>query len=165
MRAATTKRGQSGRVHLLPEPKKRKYRHRTDPEPTHRPKQPKAKTLADYLAAEGGEGTDLERIIRNAAKRLGFRFDAEQWLVQLVVNGSYTVIDFVTFNPKRAVYPQGWQHYERLESYQKDVLQDMELRDNGWFVFRPSYLEIYRDPMLVMQNIIMCLEQPTRRDP
>jgi very-short-patch-repair endonuclease len=164
MLMAPTKRGASGRIHLLPEPKKKKYRYRTEPEPIRRPKQPKAQTLADYLA-QGGEGSDLERIIRNAAKMQGFRFDAEQWVVQLVANGSYTVIDFVTFNPKRAVYPQGWQHYARLDSYQKDMIQDMELRDMGWLVFRPSYLEIYADPLAVINKIILGVEIPAKQDP
>lgn len=122
----------------------------------------KPQTLAEYLMY--GEGTDIERIIRGAARELGFSFDAEQYVVQLSMNGSYTRIDFVTFNPLRAVYPQGKVHYLRLDAYQQDFIQDLELRSMGWKVFRPSYQRIYADPLGVMREIILGIETFTGQD-
>jgi hypothetical protein len=121
-------------------------------------------TLADYLASAGGEGTDLERILDGAAAQLNFEWDAKQYVVPLASTGSYTRIDRVTFHPLRAVYPQGIQHYLRLDAYQTDLLQDLELRSMGWMVFRPSYKDIYRDPLGVMQQIILGLESFTEQD-
>lgn len=125
---------------------------------------PQTQSLAEYWASLPGEGTDLERIIRRAAAELNFQFDAEQFVVPLLVNGSYTRIDFVTFSPLRAVYPQGKQHYLRLDAFQQDMLQDLELRSNGWMVFRHSYRRIYADPLQVMREIILGIETFTGQD-
>jgi very-short-patch-repair endonuclease len=122
----------------------------------------KAQTLAEHLMF--GTGTDIERIIRGAAKELGFHFDAEQYYIPLKSLGTYTVVDFVTFNPRRAVYPQGKQHYLRLDAYQQDFLQDLALRSEGWKVFRPGYKRIYQDPLGVMREIILGIETYTNQD-
>lgn len=122
-------------------------------------------SLADYLAAQGEEGTDIERILDAAAAEFNFQWDAKQYVIPLSVSGTYTRVDRLTWNPKRAVFPQGIMHYLRLNALQTDFLQDLELRDMGFFVFRPSYKQIYRDPMQVMQNIILCLESFSSEDP
>jgi hypothetical protein len=111
-------------------------------------------SLADYLAnqSEFG-GTDIERIADGAAHKLGFRFDAAQYVVQLMSNGSYTVIDRVIFNPLTAVYLDGIQHFLRDYSEQKDLIQDNELKSLGWIVVRIKYTEILTDPIAAIRRV------------
>jgi very-short-patch-repair endonuclease len=123
----------------------------------------KPQTLAESLMYGGG--TDIEQIIRGAARELNFQFDAEQYVIPIDITGSYTIVDFVTFKPRRAVYPQGKQHYLRLDAYQQDFIQDLFLRSEGWMVFRPSWRRIYADPLGVMREIILGIETFTGQDP
>lgn len=99
-------------------------------------------------------GTTLERAVDNAAARLGFEFDAAQVTVPLLSTGYYTVIDRVMYSPLKAVYVDGPQHDLRLDRAQTDLLQDNELRDNGWMVIRLKYLDLTRDPIGTVRQVL-----------
>ena len=99
-------------------------------------------------------GTNLERLVDNAAQMLGFHFDAAQQVVHLTSTGYYTVIDRVIYNPPTAVYIDGIQHELRLENEQTDTLQTYELRDLGWRVFRLKYQDLLTDPLNTVRQVL-----------
>jgi very-short-patch-repair endonuclease len=83
----------------------------------------------------------------NAAAELGYAFDGAQWIVNLVINGSYTVIDRVRFHPRVAVYLDGIQHEIREAADPQDMLQQLDLENQGWIVVRVKDADIKRDPI------------------
>ncbi len=102
-------------------------------------------------------GTTLERAADNAAARLGFSFDAAQWVVPLTINGNYTVIDRVLWHPRTAVYMDGPQHQIRETADPKDMLQDMELRSEKWLVVRITLTEMMRDPIGSIRRVLYAI--------
>jgi very-short-patch-repair endonuclease len=99
-------------------------------------------------------GTTLERAVDNAAARLGFEFDQDQWIVQLPMTGSYTVIDRVRFNPRVAVYIDGIQHDLRADAEAQDFLQKLALEHLGWKVIRLNWKDIMRDPIGTVRGVL-----------
>lgn len=99
-------------------------------------------------------GTTLERAADNAAKMLGWEFDAAQWVVDTVINGSYTVIDRVLFHPRTAVYLDGIQHQIREAADPQDMLQKLDLESQGWIVIRITEVEMRRDPLGSIQQVL-----------
>jgi hypothetical protein len=122
--------------------------------PTFREKKPIS--LAEYLMAGPSKfgGTNLERLADNAAKELGFEFDAAQQVVHLTSTGYYTVIDRILYSPPTAVYIDGIQHFMRLDNEQQDMIQVTELRDLGFRVFRLSYQDLLRDPLGTVRQVL-----------
>jgi very-short-patch-repair endonuclease len=116
----------------------------------------KPQTLFDVLAAEPSKfgGTDIERVMDNAAKRLGYEFEAAQWVVNLPMSGSYTVIDRVRFNPRVAVYIDGIQHDIRIDAEAKDFIQKIALEHLGWKVIRVHWKDIKRDPIGAARSVL-----------
>jgi very-short-patch-repair endonuclease len=116
----------------------------------------KPQTLFDVLAAEPSKfgGTDIERVMDNAAKRLGYEFEAAQWVVNLPMSGSYTVIDRVRFNPRVAVYIDGIQHDIRIDAEAKDFIQKIALEHLGWKVIRVHWKDIRRDPIGAARSVL-----------
>jgi very-short-patch-repair endonuclease len=116
----------------------------------------KPQTLFDVLAAEPSKfgGTDIERVMDNAAKRLGYEFEAAQYVVNLPMSGSYTVIDRVRFNPRVAVYIDGIQHDIRIDAEAKDFIQKIALEHLGWKVIRVHWKDIKRDPIGAARSVL-----------
>jgi very-short-patch-repair endonuclease len=116
----------------------------------------KPQTLFDVLAAEPSKfgGTDIERVMDNAAKRLGYEFEAAQWVVNLPMSGSYTVIDRVRFNPRVAVYIDGIQHDIRIDAEAQDFIQKIALEHLGWKVIRVHWKDIKRDPIGAARSVL-----------
>jgi very-short-patch-repair endonuclease len=116
----------------------------------------KPQTLFDVLAAEPSKwgGTDIERVMDNAAKRLGYEFDGAQWVVNLPMTGSYTVIDRVRFRPRVAVYIDGIQHDIRIDAEAQDFLQKLDLEHQGWKVIRVHWKDIMRDPIGAARSVM-----------
>jgi very-short-patch-repair endonuclease len=116
----------------------------------------KPQTLFDVLAAEPSKfgGTDIERVMDNAAKRLGYEFEAAQYVVNLPMSGSYTVIDRVRFNPRVAVYIDGIQHDIRIDAEAKDFIQKIALEHLGWKVIRVHWKDIRRDPIGAARSVL-----------
>ena len=112
---------------------------------------------SDNPAPSKWGGTTLERCIDNAAARLGYSFDAAQWVVNLTINGSYTVIDRVLFRPRTAVYIDGIEHDIRESADPKDLLQDMELRSEKWLVIRLNWKDIQRDPIGAARSVLFAI--------
>lgn len=115
----------------------------------------KPRTKFDTLAFndDGSErssrfgGTDIERAMDNAAAELGFAYDAAQFVVQLPMSGSYTVIDRVNFKPLVAIYLDGIQHDIRPDAEAQDFIQKIALEGEGWKVLRLNWRDIKRDPI------------------
>lgn len=99
-------------------------------------------------------GTTLERAIDNAAARLGYEFDNAQWVQQLPINGSYTIIDRVRYTPKVAVYIDGPQHDLRTDAEAQDWIQKLGLEDLGWAVLRLNWKDIMRDPISEARKVL-----------
>jgi very-short-patch-repair endonuclease len=99
-------------------------------------------------------GTTLERVVDNAAARLGFEFDQDQWIVQLPMTGSYTVIDRVRFHPRVAVYIDGIQHDLRADAEAQDFLQKLALEHLGWKVIRLNWKDLKRDPIGTVRGVL-----------
>jgi very-short-patch-repair endonuclease len=116
----------------------------------------KPQTLFDVLAAEPSKfgGTDIERVMDNAAALLGYEFDAAQYVVNLPMSGSYTVIDRVRFNPRVAVYIDGIQHDIRIDAEAKDFIQKIALEHLGWKVIRVHWKDIKRDPIGAARSVL-----------
>jgi very-short-patch-repair endonuclease len=113
-------------------------------------------TLFDVLAAEPSKfgGTDIERVMDNAAKRLGYEFDDAQVPVSLPMTGSYTVIDRVRYKPRVAVYIDGIQHDLRGDAEAQDFLQKIALEGEGWKVIRVHWKDIKRDPIGAARSVL-----------
>jgi very-short-patch-repair endonuclease len=116
----------------------------------------KPQTLFDVLAAEPSKfgGTDIERVMDQAAALLGYEFEAAQWVVNLPMSGSYTVIDRVRFNPRVAVYIDGIQHDIRIDAEAKDFIQKIALEHLGWKVIRVHWKDIKRDPIGAARSVL-----------
>jgi very-short-patch-repair endonuclease len=116
----------------------------------------KPQTLFDILAAEPSKfgGTDIERAMDNAAKRLGYEFDDAQVPVQLTMSGSYTVIDRVRYRPRVAFYIDGIQHDIRTDAESKDWIQKLDLEQQGWKVIRVHWTDIKRDPIGAARSVL-----------
>lgn len=99
-------------------------------------------------------GTTLERAVDNAAAMVGYEFDAAQWVVQLPMTGSYTVIDRVRFSPRVAVYIDGPQHDFRISAEAQDFLQKLDLEQQGWKVIRLNWKDIVRDPLSAARSVL-----------
>jgi very-short-patch-repair endonuclease len=122
----------------------------------------KPRTLFDELAfnEDGSErpskfgGTDIERVMDQAAALLGYEFEAAQYVVNLPMSGSYTVIDRVRFNPRVAVYIDGIQHDIRIDAEAQDFIQKLALEDLGWKVIRVHWKDIKRDPIGAARSVL-----------
>jgi very-short-patch-repair endonuclease len=116
----------------------------------------KPQTKFDVLAGKPSKfgGTDIERAMDNAAAELGYEFDGAQWIVQLGMTGSYTVIDRVRFHPRVAVYIDGIQHDIRIDAEAQDFLQKLALESEGWKVIRVHWKDIQRDPISAARSVL-----------
>lgn len=116
----------------------------------------KPQTLFEVLAAEPSKwgGTDIERAMDNAAKRLGYEFDDAQVPVNLPMSGSYTVIDRVRYRPRTAVYIDGIQHDLRADAEAQDFIQKIALEGEGWKVIRVHWKDIMRDPIGAARSVL-----------
>ncbi len=100
-------------------------------------------------------GTDIERCADNvAADELGFEFDYAQIPFQLTMNGSYTIVDRVMSKAKTLVYLDGIVHFIRPDSAAQDLIQKIELESMGYLVVRLSYLDLMRDPVGTVRQVL-----------
>lgn len=98
-------------------------------------------------------GTDIERATDNGAAEIGFEFTYAQFVVQLPMYGSYTVVDR-WLRPNTLVYCDGFQHFARLEAEQQDAIQGIALRSMGYRVIRLSYIDLMRDPIGTIRGVL-----------
>lgn len=101
-------------------------------------------------------GTTLERAADNAAAMLGFEFDAAQWVINLTISGTYTVVDRILFQPTPGIllYMDGIQHDLRLNAEQTDFLQTLELREMGYKVLRIKQKDMEADPLYEIRKVL-----------